>query len=393
MNQIDPTLLSEVRKYGRFDVTGCYNCGSCVISCNLSSDPAPFPRRIIQYVLLGLKNTLLSSPEPWLCHDCGDCSATCPRQTEPREAMMTVRRYLTAQYDWTGISSMIYRSKLGEIVALSIVAAITLLLLFWYHIYYVSLPLTDFTSTSMGLEHMFPKIKYYTLTVYLLPLLILITNAFRMYWVTMHGDTSVKVPIHLYLTEAKTYILQSVTHREFTKCKEETIKMGRRRSHWLLALGYVIMSIILVFFLRWFQTDTIYPIYHPQRWLGYFATVFLIYGSAVILIGRISKSREIYKFSELSDWTFPILLLLTALSGIAVHIFRYMELPLATHYTYALHLVICTPMLVITVPFGKWAHVVYRPLALYLQAVKEKALQHQVGTVTELAPQGGLETP
>ena len=27
--QSDPTLLAEIRRYGKFDPTGCYQCGSC----------------------------------------------------------------------------------------------------------------------------------------------------------------------------------------------------------------------------------------------------------------------------------------------------------------------------------------------------------------------------
>ena len=37
-------------------------------------------------------------------------------------------------------------------------------------------------------------------------------------------------------------------------------------------------------------------------------------------------------------------------------------------------------MLVIEVPFGKWAHLMYRPLAVYLQAVKERAVKQEVPT-------------
>jgi hypothetical protein len=40
-------------------------------------------------------------------------------------------------------------------------------------------------------------------------------------------------------------------------------------------------------------------------------------------------------------------------------------------------LIIAVAMLVIEVPFGKWAHMLYRPLAVYLNAVQEKALQQQ----------------
>ena len=109
--QSDPTLLADIRRYGKFDTTGCYQCGSCTISCDLVTDSVSFPRKIIRYALLGLRKPLVESLEPWVCHDCGDCSLICPRQAEPRISMMTVRRFLTAQYDWTGLSSKILASR------------------------------------------------------------------------------------------------------------------------------------------------------------------------------------------------------------------------------------------------------------------------------------------
>ncbi len=144
------------------------------------------------------------------------------------------------------------------------------------------------------------------------------------------------------------------------------------------------MIVIKFLFLNWFQTDSIYPVYHPQRWLGYLAAVALLYTTGEILIGRTKKREQIHKFSDLTDWTLPVLLFLTAVSGIAVHVFRYMGLELLTHYVYALHLIIAVPMLVIEIPFGKFSHIIYRPLALYFQAVKEKALQRQVPEEAEL---------
>jgi hypothetical protein len=53
-------------------------------------------------------------------------------------------------------------------------------------------------------------------------------------------------------------------------------------------------------------------------------------------------------------------------------------LPLTTYYTYAVHLAIAVAMLSVEVPFGKWAHLVYRPLAVFLQKVKERAVEEQL---------------
>jgi ferredoxin len=369
----DPTLLAEVRQYGKFDTNACLQCGSCTVECDLSDNSASFPRKPIRYVLLGLRKVVQESLEPWICHDCGDCSTTCPREAEPAQTMSTLRRYLAAQYDWTGLCSKIYRSKAWEIGSLLIMGIFVLFLIVFYHIYFAELELPDFTE-PMGMEHMFGIITYFTLAVIFLPLFFLLSHAFRMYWLTMRRGVEIKIPFRLYLAETKTYILHSVTHNKFRECPDK----GRWAKHYLLALGCVLMLAILVFFLEWFQTDNIYPIYHPQRWVGYLITIFIVLGTVDILINRIRKRKGIYKFSETSDFTLPILLLLTALSGTAVHIFRYLGMELTTHYAYALHIIIAVPMLVIEIPFGKWSHMIYRPLAIYFQAVKERALKQKM---------------
>ncbi len=65
--------------------------------------------------------------------------------------------------------------------------------------------------------------------------------------------------------------------------------------------------------------------------------------------------------------------MLTVLTGLAAHIFRYAGFPLTCHFAYALHIIIATPMLLVEMSVGKWAHMVYRPLALYFLAVRERA--------------------
>ena len=72
---------------------------------------------------------------------------------------------------------------------------------------------------------------------------------------------------------------------------------------------------------------------------------------------------------------FLALLFLTGLTGILMHFFRVLDLPLPTYFTYVIHLAVAVPMLVVEVPFMKWSHLMYRPLGLYVKAVKEKAAQ------------------
>ncbi len=390
-NKSDPTLLAEVRKYGKFDTNACYQCGSCTVSCDLAKNSISFPRRIMQYILFGLKDKLLSSLEPWLCYYCGDCSTACPRETEPGEAMMTLRRFLTAQYDWTGFSAKIYKSKVWQIAAFLVSGAFMALLIALFHGPMVKDRVELNTFAPAHMVHLFD------ITVASLVLFILFFNAFRMYWLTMHPGTSfripdivrgfikdgfgftmhngekVRIPLLVFLTEAKTLVVHIATQKLFLSCKNKS----RWIKHFLLVAGYLIMFALVVVFLEWFQTDNIYAFYHPQRWVGYFAAAVLIYFTGEIVIGRIRKREQIHKFSDLTDWMFPILLFLMSVTGITVHIFRYLGFPMATYYSYVVHLIIAFLWLVVVVPFSKWTHLLYRSLAVYYQTVKDKALQKQ----------------
>ena len=95
---VKPQLFTEIKKLGAFDVTACMNCGVCTASCPLSVSGNEFPRKLIRYAILGLKDKVLSRPEPWLCYYCGDCSQTCPSQADPGRFMMAVRRYAIIEY-------------------------------------------------------------------------------------------------------------------------------------------------------------------------------------------------------------------------------------------------------------------------------------------------------
>lgn len=367
--QSDPTLVADIRRYGKFDPTGCYQCGSCTLTCDLVEGSVTFPRRSIRYALLGLRQPLVASLEPWVCHDCGDCSIVCPRQSEPRLSMITLRRFLSAQYEWTGIGRKLLQSTAWYLGSLISVAVLTLLLIVGYHLWYVGMSVGGFATTPFGLEHMFPTMTYYTLTVILLPLLLLLSRVMHIWRLTMTGEGRMRIPLSTYAVEAWVYAYESVVQPLMRKCPEH----GRWIGHEFLAVGTVMMLAIKVFALRWFQTDNIYPFYNPQRWLGYLAAGFIFYGVADILNCRLRAHKEICKETHFQDLVFPVLLLSTAISGLAAHVFRYLGFGLTCHFLYAAHVIIATPMLLVEMSFGKWSHMVYRPLALYFLAVKERA--------------------
>jgi len=60
-------------------------------------------------------------------------------------------------------------------------------------------------------------------------------------------------------------------------------------------------------------------------------------------------------------------------TGILQHILHRMGLPAAANITYVVHLMGVVPMLTLEVPFSKWSHMAYRPLAMYFARLQQEA--------------------
>ena len=385
-NQVNPELLLSLEEFGVKDAATCFNCGNCTAVCNLSEEDTPFPRKVIRYLQLGLKDKIKQSPEPWLCYYCGDCSETCPREADPGEVMMGLRRYQTALYDWTGISHWFYTSKTFEIGAILFVAFLVGLGFFTFH----GPMLTD----RVALNVFAPNTIIEILDLILLAVLssFLLSNAYRLFRAIMGDpeqypelDFSEKqrfsnrmlngIPLPVYIKEFKEFVINFLTQKKFDSCKTPS-----QRTQWwvhlLIMSGYSTVFLLVVVGIRWFQRDEIYALWHPVRLLGYYSTFAILYGVTYAIVGRLKKSKPVYEHTHSSDWAFLILLWLTTFTGILIHFTRLLELPLTTYYMYVIHLMIAVPMLVIEVPFAKWTHQLYRPLVLYLMKVKRSVMQN-----------------
>jgi len=373
--RVDSELYQEVAKFGAKDMELCMQCATCSASCPLSTGTNAFPRKIYRYLQLGLKDKLLESPEPWLCYYCGECNTDCPRGAEPAETMMATRRWLTTQYDWTGLARRFYLSEAWELGALSVLA-LGIILLFWlFHGPIV----TDRVSVNSFVPVLWIEIGDLAMGAILSAFLL--SNAFRMYRFIM-SDT--KAPLLLYITEAKTFVLNFMTQRRWRQCGEDR---SRWLKHFILVTGYMTMMTLIIVFIRWFQIDD--SSWHFTSIFGYYATGVLLIVTVEMFRSRLKKEETIHRYSELSDWLFLILLFLTTLTGIIMHAVRLAGWPMGTYVIYVIHLAIAVPMLVIEVPFGKWSHLFYRPLAIFLAAVKEKASKNSKVDVEEVMAEVG----
>lgn len=371
---LNSDLAQDLKAFGAEDMDACFHCGNCTAVCPLSTGEVAFPRRIIRYVQTGMEDRLRGSLEPWLCYYCGECSETCPRDAKPGELMMAARRYLTAAYDWTGLGRLFYLDLRVEVGAILALAALVVALFAWFG-GPMSTELTADGGVRLNTFAPAPVIELLDWGMGGLLAVLLLSNVGRMHRWIMGREPNLPVPLSAYVRGLSTLLTHFFTQRQWLSCRpaQTSITATRWFKHFCIFAGYVTMFVLIVVFLRWFQTDVVHPVWHPQRWLGYVATAALLYGVGSALLGRWRKREELHKHSHPSDWIFPSLLLLTTVSGILVHFFRINGLPYATCYTYVMHLAVLVPMLVVEVPFSKWSHLAYRPVALYLQHVLQHA--------------------
>jgi hypothetical protein len=145
--------------------------------------------------------------------------------------------------------------------------------------------------------------------------------------------------------------------------------------HLGLMLGYVIMLVLVMVYIEQLQAG-------PEiRWqvhiFGYLATIGLITGTIYFIRSRFKKHYIQYKKSHGTDWVFVVLLFIIVITGIAQHIFHRTGLLEMANITYVVHLMSVVPWL-LRMPFSKWAHLIYRPLAMYFAAIRRDALARQV---------------
>jgi nitrate reductase gamma subunit len=375
--QVSTELLGELKRFGGFDVTACFNCGNCTAVCPLSDGNASFPRRIIRYGQIGDHERLLASKEVWLCYYCGECSDTCPRQAEPGEFMASARRYAIASLDPTGISRFLYTSKLftaSLLAGLSVLLALILLsqggeMKFDRPAIFEFIPLQ--IVHDMGLLVIFVALFFMVFGV--LRLIRLLSRT-RTHPGTPLTDQRANL-LRRMITAIGKVAAELATEKRYRTCTEES-NLPWYRSRWFmhgaimwgfLALAAATGVDYLLLMLAGKIPGQPEPLWNPTRLLGTLAGMLVVFGTTRALVSRTKRPDKYSSHSLLSDWLFLWLLLLATVTGFLVEVALY--LPQGTVWGYVVFLVhvILGMEIVLLFPFTKFAHAVYRPVALLVQ--------------------------
>ncbi len=360
MNRVDPNFKEKLKPFGIGNWNECYHCGNCTATCPHAEEGFLFPRKSIRTIQMGLTDSIHKNVDPWLCYYCGDCSESCPRNANPGELMMTLRRYLTTVYDWTGFSRLLYTSPLALIVAFIIVAIAIL------GMGYVK----NFDLHSvMEFGHRFEFIAILSVAA-----IILLPNILHMLWLNLIKGND-KAPAVSYISAFWDLILHMFTQKNTLKCTEKRLRWFE---HFILVIGYLVLLFTTVF-LNWFGTDTMYTII-----LGYTVGAITFVITFLFIVRRLRHKSEISKFSHPSDWLFVIWLFLMGLTAFLVRVSIDAGIINKFLWLYLVHLIILAQWAVLIVPFGKWTHFLYRSFAIYIAKIKKEALvrQHKKELVT-----------
>jgi ferredoxin len=377
--QVNPKFLGKLRSYGAFDIDACFNCGNCTAVCPLSTGDDTFPRRLIRYGQLGALDRLVSSKELWLCYYCGECSDTCPRQAEPGEYMAAARRYAIAASDPTGIARLLYTSKpLAVLLLLVLTALLTGFLLSRSGPMEQSSPAL-FSYLSFDLIH---DLGLIVIGLALLATFVgIIRMTRRMLGAVPKRDrneaTGKPGTIARLRRGASEVITEIAAQKRYRDCQQDQPAPWYRNRwfiHWAIMWGFVgllaatIIDYVLVIAVNKIpgQPD---PIWYPPRLLGTVAGLSLMYGTTVALVSRVGCRDKYSSHSLLSDWLLLGLLFLAGLTGFLVELAVY--LPTGSTWGYILFLVhvVLGMEVVVLLPFTKFAHAIYRPLALLIHNV------------------------
>ena len=347
MARVNPEFATELLKYGAADFQACFNCGNCTAVCSLSTEDNSFPREMIRYSTLGLEDEIKASLKPWQCYYCGECSVQCPRQANPGELMMTLRRWLTSKYDWTGLSGLMYKS-----LPLSLAA---------FMLAFVGVIAFAF-SVGFELEKMLTVGHYFEMiAIATVGFVILLPNIIRMWWFTIVKPKT-KVPVVNYVKASVDLFVHMFTQKRALGCDDNQFRWFE---HFILVLAYLSLLFTTVF-LDWFAATNMFII-----GLGYVESVIIFVVTVDFVSSRVKKNKAVSKNSRPSDWFFVIWLLLMGLTAFMVRLFIDLDILEMNKWLFLFHLTILVQWALIIVPFGKWTHFLYRSFAMYFEKLKE----------------------
>jgi quinone-modifying oxidoreductase subunit QmoC len=311
----------------------------------------------------GLSDRLLADPALWLCHQCNDCNIRCPRDAQPGDVLQVLRSLV--------VEELAFPSFMGNLVAnarrtwpLLVVGPILLWVL-------ILAAATAFVIPAVNPE--LPPVEgQFHYAAFVPHTLIYAVFGFVTAWVMVAAWKGGRRFWELLGASARRHgsfarhlvptLLEIAAHSRFATCSGSP---GRRWGHFLLLWGFAgaaAASGFLVVYLYGFDAYPL-PLDHWVKWLGNLSALALVAGGIMLYLNRLERDDRQVGDTTAFDRFFLWTVIAVIATGVLTEVFRFVAPPVVACLVYVAHLgVVLT--LFITFPYSKFAHVLYRTLAM-----------------------------
>lgn len=362
----DVSFVKDIGRLGGDTLKKCFQCATCSVTCPISPDTKPFPRKEMIAASWGLKDRLVGNLDIWLCHHCGDCTERCPRGAKPGEVLGAVRSYAIAEYAVPkSLGKAVNDPKMLPVIGLVVptliflvLGLITGLLDFSPALGEHGITHSNFFSTWL-VDMIFIPLAGWVVVIFALGLKRFIGDIHEN--AVLEGKTEKQELDYFGLIKGFISVLPTILKQDkFAECSENK---DRDLAHWMVFLSFIGLFIVTnAFFVALYglQIHGPYSQLNPVKWLANFSGVALVIGSILLIKNRLAKADQtsVYK-----DWYLLGLVLGLGVTGMLTEGTRMVGLAGPTYFMYFVHLIFVFNLFAF-LPFSKLAHLVYRTVAL-----------------------------
>jgi citrate/tricarballylate utilization protein len=367
---------SELIKDGARQLTICNACRYCEGYCAVF--PALEQRRIFTKADL----TYLAN----LCFDCRDCYYAC-QYAPPHEFAVNIPKLMSGlrantyeEFSWPAISSSLFKHNAIAASGITVAVLIIILVLVW-----TGKGAETLFGIHLGPGAFYRVVPYLPMTV--APLLIalygfavLLIGAFR-FWRNTKGNLTDIIDAGALWRATQDAFGLAYLKGGGAGCNypDAAFSQSRRWLHHLVFYGFQLdfaSTTVAAFYDHFLAWPAPYPLLSVPVVLGTAGGIALVIGTCGLLyLKRRSDTAPAIGHMRQMDIAFLALLLLTSVSGLILLAMREsaaMGTLLVIHLAFVFGLFI-------TMPYGKFVHVVYRYAALVRYAIEQRR-QHSAGT-------------
>jgi quinone-modifying oxidoreductase subunit QmoC len=392
--RVEPDLnfIKYLKSAGGDSVKKCYQCATCSVVCPLSSDGNPFPRKEMIWAQWGLKDKLTGDPDVLLCHQCGDCTAYCPRGAKPGDVLGAIRAYAYTSFGFPqGLAKL---CSSGKNLPIMIGIPVVLIGLLWIVSGGMHLPDTE-TFKEVGFGHFFGHWDFRWLSKNVAFIDLIFVPAFlfaafasfkgaKAMWDKMAESVKPVSDFRPSVVQFTTdflapAVVETLKHKRFNECGANH---NRVNGHLPLLLSFIALFVVTNYgFLRKDIIAAILndpalhgpiPLSDPFKLLANIGAIALIIGIGILWANRSQAEDEQGTTPTFYDWFLIGEIMIVGITGLGAELIRLLGIPSFAYFLYFLHLVSIF-MLFLYMPYTKFAHMVYRTVAMAFEKYRDSA--------------------